>query len=61
MGEGQRTQNIQINNVIGENKKKICLLQKKNVLFWLTQYDVIKAMDIRKLCIGMFAGQNITS
>ena len=39
MGDGQHTQNIQINKVIGENENRVFYLMEKNIrTFWLTPY-----------------------
>ena len=38
-GDGQHTQNIQINKVNGKNEKRVFILQKKTTwTFWPTQY-----------------------
>ena len=39
VGDSQNTQNIQINEVIGENEKNVFYFtEKKEMTFWPTQY-----------------------
>ena len=49
-GDSQHTQNIQINNVTGENEKCVFILWKKiTQTFWPTQYVTSKESHIHFL------------